>query len=170
MTASEFKCLFLPCHKQMYWVAIRLTENAEDAEDLVQEAFMRLWLKRGELPKVDSPMSFAMRTMRNIFIDRKRKRRMEKSDCEMAVTGFTDNSTADDRLLAAETMQQVLLLIDKLPEQQRRIITMRNLEGMPMEEIARNTGLSEAGVRTSLSRARQAVKQQFKRNDNDGKI
>ncbi|MDD7318594.1 MAG: sigma-70 family RNA polymerase sigma factor [Prevotella sp.] len=170
MTASDFKCLFLPCHKQMYWVAMRLTANTVEAEDLVQEAFMRLWLKRNELHDVVSPLSFGIRTMRNIFLDRLRKRHIRESDRDLAEVTITENATAESSLIATETLQSILLLIEKLPEQQRRIITMKDLEGMTYEQIAQQTGLSEAGVRTSLSRARQALRQQFKANNHDETI
>jgi len=170
MTASDFKCLFLPCHKQMYWVAMRLTANTAEAEDLVQEAFMRLWLKRNDIHDLESPLSFGIRTMRNIFIDKQRRRHIEERDCDPASIVVKENSTADSNMIAAETMQRVLLLIEKLPEQQRRIITMKDLEGYTFEQIAQQTGLSEAGVRTSLSRARQTIRQQFKTNNEDETI
>lgn len=170
MTASDFKCLFLPCHKQMYWVAMRLTGNTVEAEDLVQEAFMRLWLKRNDIHDLESPLSFGIRTMRNIFIDKQRRRHIEERDCDPANIVVKENSTADSNMIAAETMQRVLLLIEKLPEQQRRIITMKDLEGYTFEQIAQQTGLSEAGVRTSLSRARQTIRQQFKTNNEDETI
>ena len=156
MNASEFKCVFLPCHRQMYWVAVRLTQNSADAEDLVQEAFLKLWLKRDALPRVDSPLAFAMRTMRN--------RRVREGRLDDAVEKLPGEPPPDSHMMAAEALQGALLAIDKLPEQQRRVMTMRDLEGLTIGEVARATGLSEAGVRTSLSRARMAVRQLLKQN------
>lgn len=164
MNASEFKCVFLPCHRQMYWVAVRLTQNSADAEDLVQEAFLKLWLKRDALPRVDSPLAFAMRTMRNIFLDRMRNRRVREGRLDDAVEKLPGAPPPDSHMMAAEALQGALLAIDKLPEQQRRVMTMRDLEGLTIGEVARATGLSEAGVRTSLSRARMAVRQLLKQN------
>lgn len=105
-----------------------------------------------------------MRTMRNIFLDRMRNRRVMEGGLDDAVEKLPGEPPPDSHMMAAEALQGALLAIDKLPEQQRRVMTMRDLEGLTIGEVARATGLSEAGVRTSLSRARMAVRQLLKQN------
>ena len=61
MDAESFKRMFLPCHAKLYGVACRLLENAEDAEDLIQEAYLKLWSKREELTLISNPEAFAPR-------------------------------------------------------------------------------------------------------------
>ena len=60
MDAESFKRMFLPCHAKLYGVAYRLLENAEDAEDLIQEAYLKLWSKREELTLISNPEAFAV--------------------------------------------------------------------------------------------------------------
>lgn len=68
MNASDFKQIFLPCHRRMYTAAWRLTGNQQEAEDLVQDAMMRLWIKRKNIEKPDNAEAFAVTTLRNLFM------------------------------------------------------------------------------------------------------
>lgn len=68
MDAESFKRMFLPCHAKLYGVACRLLDNAEDAEDLIQEAYLKLWSKREELTLISNPEAFAVTLVKNMCL------------------------------------------------------------------------------------------------------
>ena len=160
MEASEFKRTFLPLSRRMYWAAWRLTENRQEAEDLVQDVFLRLWMQRDALPDVRNAEAYCVRLVQRRFLDLRRSRHPEASlpsDASLLPSG-------DDLYREAEVRNQaehVGRLIGQLPESQRQVITLRDVEDRPYDEIARTTGLSLANVRTLLSRARRTIRERF---------
>ena len=160
MEASEFKHRFLPLSRRMYWAAWRLTENREEAEDLVQDVFLRLWTQRDTLPEIANAEAYCVRLVQRRFLDLRRVRHPEASlpsDVSLLPSG-------DDLYREAELRdhaQQARRLIDELPENQRRVITLRDIEDRPYDEIATTTGLTQVNVRTLLSRARKTLREKF---------
>lgn len=72
MQASDFKQLFLPCHRKLFSVAYRLMSNAQAAEDMVQETFLKLWMQRDKMEKVDNPEAYSITVLRRLFYDKMR--------------------------------------------------------------------------------------------------
>ncbi len=161
MDASQFKQLFLPCHRKLFSVAFRLTGNAQEAEDLVQDALLRLWTKRHDLHEPDNAEAFAITTLRHLYYDTQRKKHLLENDEEPQAHWLrTDRDAAHD----LEAQQQMALLhraIEALPQQQRLVITMHDLADLSYEEIGAQTGLTPVNIRVALSRARKAVRGQL---------
>ena len=134
MNADTFKRLMMPSHRRMYVLAFRLTGNAVDAEDVVQNVFMKLWEKRDKLSADE------------VIDDVK----AGEPDYDMA-----------SRLENHDRATKVLSIIDTLPEMQRRVVTLRDVEGCEMEEIEAATGQSPGNVRVLLSRGRMAIRKHF---------
>ncbi|MBP1531632.1 MAG: RNA polymerase sigma factor [Bacteroidaceae bacterium] len=167
MEASEFKKRFLPLGRRLYWAAWRLTENREEAEDLVQDVFLRLWTQRDQLPDIGNAEAYCLQLVRRRFLDLCRVRHPETS----LPTDISLLPSADDLYYEAELRDQALQarrLIDKLPERQRRIITLRDIEDRPYDEIATTTGLTQVNVRALLSRARKTIRENFRKLTHDG--
>lgn len=80
MQASEFKQLFLPCHRKLFSVAYRLMSNAQAAEDMVQETFLKLWMQRDKMEKVDNPEAYSITVLRRIFYDKMRAGHLQEVD------------------------------------------------------------------------------------------
>lgn len=168
MDASQFKELFLPFSDHLYRVALRLLGNSQEAEDLVQDTFLRLWTRRDCLPGNLSPGGYAMTVMRHIYYDGLRQRRIVEAE-KPAEEILTAADTDVDRQAEEEDLGDKLRsLIALLPDNQRRVMEMRDVEGMDTSEIRKLTGLSESNIRTLLCRARTIVKQQFNQLVNDG--
>lgn len=168
MDASQFKDTFLPFSEHLYRVGMRLLGNSQEAEDLVQDTFLRLWTHRDSLPKDLSPGGYALTVMRHIYYDRLRQGRIKEatktseevqSVAELDVGKQAENEDLGEKLRS---------LIDLLPDNQRRIMEMRDVEGMETSEIKKLTGLSESNIRTLLCRARTIVRQQLKQLLNYG--
>lgn len=161
MDASAFKEMFLPAHRRMYVAAMRLTGNAADAEDLVQETFLRLWTKRGELKNIGNAEAFAVTTMKNMFVDRTRKSKPQTCDIADAAKHLASTDSAEAGLVISEEGLTVMRLIDDLPENQRKVMVMRDIDDMGYDEICTQTGMPSSTVRSLISRARKYIRNRF---------
>ena len=161
MDASVFKQTFLPHSRRMYAAAWRLTADAQAAEDLVQEAFLKLWMKRDSLNKVTNTEAFCVTIVRNIFFDRYRKNGNKFVERPPEELNIAADSNISERLEQREDAAKILNIIAHLPEQQRLIITLIDIEDRSYNEIAARTGLQAINIRVLLSRARKQIREQF---------
>ena len=152
----------MPYYKLLYRVAYRLTGNAQDAEDLLQDTYLKLWLKRDDLTEKAETQAYLVTLMRNLFLDQRRLKRINTSaDIDKAEP--PDEQSLDrqiDTRDEAETMEQ---LIRQLPERDGNIVQMHLVEGRTYDEIEQDTGLSQGNIRIIVMRARQKLKQQFQK-------
>ena len=149
-------------------MAWRLTGNAQAAEDLVQEAFLKLWLKRDGLQITGSVEAFCVTTVKNLFYDQLRKRRPQTTDHTPEELQIPHDDDAGRAMEQAEDRQMAWQLISRLPEQQRQIVMMRDIGEMEYQEIQRQTGLTGVHIRVLLSRARKQMRQQLKQMKDNG--
>lgn len=165
MDAECFKKQFLPYHRQLYNQAVRLLENATDAEDVVQEAYLKLWDKRDSLNNIDNPRAFCLTLVRNMCLDLLRSTRY---NWQRQQTELPDNLqiSAPDDTEARENVQIVQQIIDSLPEQQQRIVDLRDVKGYTYEEIEQLTGMTATNIRVVLSRARKKIREAFFKQQN----
>lgn len=162
MESSQFKTLFLPCHRKLYAVAWRLTGNAQAAEDLVQETFLRLWTRRQQIVSVECVEAYSITTLRRIFYDTKRSKQIEASEREISELHVKDSEDLNQRIDAQDEWQGIRTMILALPDPQGKIMIMRDVEGQTYEEISVETGLTEVNLRSILSRARKRIREQIK--------
>ena len=156
MDAESFKKEFLPYHRKLYCIAYRLLENAADAEDLVQEAYLKLWDKRE---------AFSVTLVKNMCFDllRSGKYTLSRQSVELAEV---HNVSQADNFEARDEAQQVRHIIARLPVQQQKIVTLRDVKGCSYEEIEQVTGLNATNVRVLLSRARKKIREEFNKWSN----
>ena len=162
MQASDFKQLFLPCHRKLFSVAYRLMSNAQAAEDIVQETFLKLWMQHDKMEKVDNPEAYSITVLRRIFYDKMRVGHLQEVDKDVGSLQVSSSQNISKQLEEADEYQRVRLLINHLPEPQARIILMRDIEDRSFEEISIETGLTEVNIRSILSRARKKIREQIK--------
>ena len=162
MESSQFNTLFLPCHRKLYAVAWRLTGNAQAAEDLVQETFLRLWTHRQQIVSVECVEAYSITTLRRIFYDTKRSKQIEASEREISELHVKDSEDLNQRIDAQDEWQRIRTMILALPDPQGKIMIMRDVEGQTYEEISVETGLTEVNLRSILSRARKRIREQIK--------
>lgn len=159
MELEKFKSDVVPLRNKLQNVAKNMLANEVDAEDAVQETFLRLWNQRSQLNNHPNVGGFAMQTLKNICIDRLRAERHNVSLDGISIAG---NSITPYTF--TEQQDSVLIIrniIDSLPETQRQIITLRDVDGYELGEIAAIIGSEESTVRVNLSRARKAVRDKF---------
>lgn len=163
MDADQFKELFLPYHPKLYRVAFRLMGNTQDAEDMVQEAYLKLWKKRDELPDdIQSTEAYCITLVKNICYDALRLSRLDEDDRPPEELNVSGGINVAVEVELRDEANHVMKLISQLPEQQQQIVMMRDVDDRPYEEIEQATGLSSVNIRVLLSRARKKIREQFK--------
>lgn len=162
MNAADFKLQLLPCHPKLYRVAFRLMGNARDAEDMVQEAYLKLWYKRDELSGILNTEAYCVTLIKNLCYDALRRVQPEeigRPPEELNLATSTDSIARE--VEQRDEVNQVKRLIGQLPEQQRRVILLRDVNECSFEEIEQVTGLNAINIRVLLSRARKKIREQF---------
>ena len=163
MPASLFKQLLLPLYPRLQRVALRLLGNAEDAEDMVQEVYMKLWNKRDALPDVQDVEAYCVTLTKNMCIDRLRMAEVEKEDVDEVPTMLAATDDVEAQVERRDAVEQVKQIIETLPEHQQQVITLRDMEDCSFEEIVEQTGLTAVNIRMLLSRARKTIRERFKK-------
>ena len=163
MPASLFKQLLLPLYPRLQRVALRLLGNAEDAEDMVQEVYMKLWNKRDTLPDVQDVEAYCVTLTKNMCIDRLRMAEVEKENVDEVPTMLAATDDVEAQVERRDTVEQVKQIIETLPEHQQQVITLRDMEDCSFEEIAEQTGLTAVNIRMLLSRARKTIRERLKK-------
>ena len=162
MDAQAFKQLILPTKNRLYRMALSLLKDGEEANDILQEAMLRLWTHRQKLAECQSAEAFALRVTRNLCLDRIKSKgyKNRAGQAEMPDWGSAE-ATPYRKLELMDSEQLMKRLLTVLPEQQQTIIRLRDVEELSYEEIEEVTGLSVNTIRVNLSRARKAVRENF---------
>lgn len=161
MNAEEFKQRFMPYHRMLYRVAFSLTGNVLDAEDLLQDTFMRMWQKREQLTSALVNEAYLIIMMRNLYMDRARVKTLDTSIPLESVNLPSDQNRPDDK---AERRNEAFLmkeLIEHLSQKEKDIIRMYLLEELSYEEMEACTGMKQGNLRQIVSRTRNKLKKQF---------
>lgn len=161
MQEISFRKDILPLKDKLFRLALRITLNRAEAEDVVQDTMLRVWSRRNEWSKFDSIEAFCMTVARNLAIDRSEKMDTKNLELIPEMEQATDASGPYNLLVQTERLDLIHQLINKLPEKQRTVIQLRDIEGKNYKEIAKVMGLTEEQVKVTLFRARQKVKEQY---------
>ena len=159
MENISFRTTVLPLSDKLFRLALRITMNRAEAEDVVQDTLLKVWEHRSEWEQIDNLEAFAIATCRNRALDimKRAGRNTEKLD-EMA---HFSSQTPQEQLEADEQISLVNRLMDDLPEVQRTIMLLRNIEGKTYQEIAQMLDISETQVKVYLHRARTKIKERI---------
>ena len=164
MTKEEFQQQVIPMGDKMYRIAFRLLGNSETAKDMLQELYMKLWEMRAELHKMTSIDAFACTILKNKCLD---KLRLQKDTVDVDILKtFGNNPEAAFEM--NEGVVEIRKLMQKLPEKQRTIMQMRDIDSYTFEEIALLVDSSVNNVRVQLCIARKWIKEELMKVYNYG--
>ncbi|MDR2953638.1 MAG: RNA polymerase sigma factor [Prevotella sp.] len=162
MDADTFKKVFLPYHQKLYRIAYRIVQDVSNAEDIIQDTYVKLWNCRNDLTDVINTEAFAIATLRNTCFDFLRK--TKKEQYSTYDTDIPETVSLLKQIEVNDEANLVKTLINELPEQQRIVIMLKHWDGYSDQEIEEATGLNPGNIRVILSRARKTIREQFLKN------
>lgn len=160
MTAEQFKKRFIHIYPKLFAVAMANIGNSEDAKDIMQSLYLKLWEKREELEGIENDVGYCRVMLLNICRSRWRSMALEP-EYEAVEVDVADDCTLQG-IETDDIKEKIEQFITRLPDKQRRIMTMR-MQGATTDEIIEATGLSVENVRTILSRTRQLIRDYYNR-------
>lgn len=170
MKNISFRNDVLPLKNELYRLALRITLNSAEAEDIVQDTLIKVWNKRDDWQNIDSIEAFSLTICRNISLDRLKKRdnQHESLDVDNTEMPLATSSTPYEQMIERDRINLVRQLVNSLPEKQRSCMQLRDFEGKAYKEIANILSISEEQVKVNIFRARQAIKQQYQKLEQYG--
>jgi RNA polymerase sigma-70 factor (ECF subfamily) len=146
----------------LYRVALSIVRNSAEAEDIVQDTFVRVLQQKGKLNAVVELRPWLVRIAWNLALDRKRRIRPEQMDQVFALELVSHDLPADDVVAETARMSQVLAAIEKLPRQEREVLLLSAMEDLSTAEIGKVVGRTESSVRSLLFRARTHLRERLR--------
>lgn len=156
---EEFSLLVYRQHRFVFRVAFALLRNRQDAEDVAQETFLKLF-RNGRWRGMRDERAFLARTAWRLALDLRRAPAMKTADVD-AEAMASGEASPEQQALSANSAAMLHRLIDSLPEDLRQPLALSGIDGMNSREIAAVLGLAEGTVRTRLMRARQLLREKI---------
>lgn len=164
-----FEQIVLQTERAVYSLALSIVKKKEDAEDVTQETYLRLWRVASEVKLESSLKLYILRTARNLAFDliRKNSKRDEidtvildaDGEFEIEIADDSADSRPDASYLRKVEKEAVRQAIEELPAAAREIIVLRDIEGLSYAEIASMLGIAEGTLKSKLFRARERLRQ-----------
>lgn len=158
--------MVLPIKDNLYRLARRFLISNDEAQDAVQEVFLKLWKNKEAIKKYRSPEAFAYTMTKNYCLDRLKSK--QASNLKLVHTNFENRTDLEQHIEAKDGVSLLFKLMETLPEQQKTILHLRDVEQLEFAEIAKITNTSQANVRVALSRARKKIKDLLLKQYNHG--
>ncbi len=168
MQEIDFQAEILPLKDKLFRVAFRITLLREEAEDIVQETLIRAWKQRAELAGKSSIEAFCVTIARNLALDAREKKDAQHVELNEAHNRASSASTPYDQLVEKDRLDMLRHFVSQLPQKQRDVFHLRDVEGKSYQEIASTLQLTEEQVKVYLFRARQKLRQQFIKTEGYG--
>ena len=162
MKNVSFRNDVLPLKNELFRLALRITLDRADAEDVVQETMIKVWSKRDSWDDIDNVEAFSMTICRNLALDHAKRRENENERLDADnVREPVAPSNPFEQAVNQDRVQIVRRIVDSLPGKQRSCIQLRDFEGKQYKEIASILTITEEQVKVNIFRARQTIKQKF---------
>lgn len=156
MTAERFRKEYLPLQDELYRVAFYILESTPDAEDAVQDLYLRLWDAADALDGISSPKAYCIRLLRNICVGKLRRCRPDGE--EKLPLQASDEALPDERLDGRQKLEAAIGRMSMLSESERTVLMMKVFDDLSYEQIQKRTGLSYLSLRVHLSNARRKIR------------
>jgi RNA polymerase sigma-70 factor (ECF subfamily) len=167
----SFQTDILPLKNELYRMALRITMNPAEAEDVVQETMMKVWNKRDSWEQIDSIEAFCLTICRNLSLDKVRRMDNQTQSLDASIQPHDQRvaSNPEEQTIQNDRVRLVRQLISALPEKQRCCMQLRDMEGKSYKDIATILNITEEQVKVNIFRARQTIKDRFKKIEEEKK-
>ncbi len=167
MNQTEFLNKVLPFKDKVFRLAKRLLVSSDEAEDATQELYFKLWKNKDKIDTYDNVEAYAMRMTKNYCLDQLKSKRA--SNLTLIHSNYKDESVALQNKIEAEDSTSIIeKMMESLPEKQRMIIQLRDIENYEYHEIGKILNMEPTAIRVALSRARKALREKFLKHQNYG--
>ena len=167
MQQTEFLNTVLPFKDKVFRLAKRLLVSTDEAEDATQELYLKLWTNKSKLGEYKNVEAFAMTMTKNYCLDQLKSKR--SNNLTLVHSNYKDNNISLERSVEVnDSVSKVHEFIEKLPEKQKLIIQLRDIENYDYDEIGKILDLQPTAVRVALSRARKTIREQLIKQHNYG--
>ncbi len=167
MNQLEFTKLILPFQDKLYRLAKRILISTDEAEDATQEVVLKLWTNKNKIKEYTNVEAYSMMMIKNYCFDKLKAKSTQ--NLKLVHSNYTDTTTVlDQQIEAKNSVEWVSKLIEELPEKQKLILQLRDIEQFTLEEIAKMLEINNTAVRVNLSRARKAIRKKLIQTHNYG--
>ncbi|MBU2904807.1 MULTISPECIES: RNA polymerase sigma factor [Arenibacter] len=167
MQQTEFLNVVLPFKDKLYRLAKRLLVSKEEAEDATQEILMKLWSKNKMMEGYNNVEAYAMMMTKNFCLDRLKSK--QAGNLKLVHSNYRDeNVSLQNQVEVSDSLSWIERIMEELPEQQKMVLQLRDVEQYEFEEIADLLGMNATAVRVALSRARKTVREKLVQKHNYG--
>ena len=160
-----FQTHVLPLKNILFRLALRITQNRAEAEDVVQETMMKVWNRRDEWQQIESMEAFCLTICRNLSLDKARRMDNQTQSLDASIQPHDQHvaSNPEEQTIQNDRVRLVRQLISALPEKQRSCMQLRDMEGKSYKDIATILDITEEQVKVNIFRARQTIREKFKK-------
>jgi RNA polymerase sigma-70 factor (ECF subfamily) len=169
MSLQTFTNEVLPLKDKLYRFALRIVKDGPEAEDIVQEIMIKVWDKRQDWPKWSSIEAMCMTMTRNLSIDRTRSKHRKVSDLPEGYDVVEDSATPEQATSSKDMLNHITRIVDQLPEKQKSVIQLRDVEGYTYQEIADLLEIPLSQVKVNVHRARIFLKNELLKSSEYGR-
>lgn len=167
MTQVEFLNIVMPFKDKVFRLAKRLLVSTEEAEDATQEVLLKLWNNKKKIQEYKNVEAFSMTMTKNFCYDKLKSKQAQ--NLKIVHSNYEDGNTSLQKQIELnDSVDWVSKIIEELPEQQRVIIQLRDIEEYDFDEIAKMLDMNNTAVRVNLSRARKAIREKLTNTHNYG--
>lgn len=167
MNQAEFLNIVVPFKDKMFRLAKRLLLSNEEAEDVTQEILLKLWKNKEKIEEYKNVEAFSMTMTKNFCLDKLKSKHAQ--NLKIVHNNYEENNTSLQRQIELnDSVYWVGKIIEELPEQQKLVIQLRDIEQYDLDEIADMLGMKNTAVRVALSRARKTIREQLTNTHNYG--
>jgi RNA polymerase sigma-70 factor (ECF subfamily) len=170
MKKIDFRTDVLPLKNELYRLALRITLNHAEAEDVAQETMIRVWNRREQWDTIENIEAFCLTICRNLALDRSKLAERQNASLDEGIDAadHSYNANPEEQTVQRDRVELVRRLISQLPEKQRSCMQLRDIEGKSYKEIAEVMGITEQQVKVNIFRARQTIKQKYSETEQYG--
>jgi len=167
MTQTEFINIVMPFKDKVFRLAKRLLVSTEEAEDATQEILLKLWRNKEKMQEYKNVEAFSMTMTKNFCLDKLKSKHSQ--NLKIVHSNYQDNNVSLQRQVELnDSVNWVERIIEELPEQQKIILQLRDIEQYEFKEISKMLDMNETAIRVSLSRARKTLRERLTKTHSYG--